>query len=29
MFHPSEVEMGTTMQLILAVIDERKPTRVW
>jgi circadian clock protein KaiC len=28
MFHPSEVEMGTTMQLILAVIEERKPTRV-
>ena len=28
MFHPSEVEMGTTMQMILAVIDERKPTRV-
>jgi circadian clock protein KaiC len=28
MFHPSEVEMGTTTQLILSVIDERKPTRV-
>ncbi len=28
MFHPSEVEMGTTMQLILAAIEERKPTRV-
>ncbi|HEV7855764.1 MAG TPA: ATPase domain-containing protein, partial [Herminiimonas sp.] len=28
MFHPSEVEMGTTMQSILAAIDERKPTRV-
>ena len=28
MFHPSEVEMGTTTQMILAVIDERKPTRV-
>ncbi|MES2413735.1 MAG: ATPase domain-containing protein [Pseudomonadota bacterium] len=28
MFHPSEVEMGTTMQLILSVIDKRKPKRV-
>ena len=28
MFHPSEVEMGTTMQLILSVIEQRKPTRV-
>lgn len=28
MFHPSEVEMGSTTQLILSVIDERKPTRV-
>jgi circadian clock protein KaiC len=28
MFHPSEVEMGTTMQLILAAIEERRPTRV-
>jgi circadian clock protein KaiC len=28
MFHPSEVEMGSTMQMILAAIDERKPTRV-
>jgi circadian clock protein KaiC len=28
MFHPSEVEMGTTMQLILTAIEERKPTRV-
>lgn len=28
MFHPSEVEMGTTTQLILSVIDERKPKRV-
>jgi len=28
MFHLSKVEMGTTTQLILAVIDERKPTRV-
>lgn len=28
MFHPSEVEMSTTTQLILSVIDERKPTRV-
>lgn len=28
MFHPSEVEMSTTTQLILAIIDERKPTRV-
>lgn len=27
-FYPSEVEMGTTMQLILAAIEERKPTRV-
>ncbi|MES2400158.1 MAG: ATPase domain-containing protein [Pseudomonadota bacterium] len=28
MFHPSEVEMGTTTQMILAAIDERKPSRV-
>ncbi len=28
MFHPSEVEMGATTQLILSVIDLRKPTRV-
>ncbi|MDO9405896.1 MAG: ATPase domain-containing protein [Polaromonas sp.] len=28
MFHPSEVEMGTTTQLILSVIEARKPTRV-
>lgn len=28
MFHPSEVEMSSTTQLILSVIDERKPTRV-
>lgn len=28
MFHPSEVEMGTTTQLILSVIEERKPSRV-
>lgn len=28
MFHPSEVEMGSTTQMILSVIDERKPTRV-
>jgi circadian clock protein KaiC len=28
MFHPSEVEMGTTMQLILAAVEEHKPTRV-
>ncbi|RYX95720.1 MAG: circadian clock protein KaiC [Comamonadaceae bacterium] len=28
MFHPSEVEMGTTTQMILAVVQERKPTRV-
>ncbi len=28
MFHPSEVEMGTTTQMILSVIDQRKPTRV-
>ena len=28
MFHPSEVEMGATTQMILSVIDERKPTRV-
>lgn len=28
MFHPSEVEMGSTTQRILAVIEERKPTRV-
>ncbi len=28
MFHPSEVEMSATMQLMLAAIEERKPTRV-
>ncbi len=28
MFHPSEVEMGTTTQLILSAIEERKPSRV-
>ena len=28
MFHPSEVEMGATTQMILSVVDERKPTRV-
>jgi len=28
MFHPSEVEMGTTTQLMLSIIEERKPTRV-
>jgi len=28
MFHPSEVEMGTTTQMILSVIDDRKPKRV-
>jgi circadian clock protein KaiC len=28
MFHPSEVEMATTIQLILSVIEERKPSRV-
>lgn len=28
MFHPSEVEMGTTTQMILAAIEERKPSRV-
>lgn len=28
MFHPSEVEAGTTMQLILAEVDELKPKRV-
>ncbi len=28
MFHPSEVEMGTTTQMILAAIEQRKPTRV-
>ena len=28
MFHPSEVEMASTTQLILSVVDERKPTRV-
>ncbi|GAC1606791.1 MAG: ATPase domain-containing protein [Ramlibacter sp.] len=28
MFHPSEVEMASTTQLILSVIEERKPTRV-
>jgi circadian clock protein KaiC len=28
LFHPSEVEMGTTTQMILSVIDKHKPTRV-
>jgi circadian clock protein KaiC len=28
MFHPSEVEMGTTTQMILSVIEKYKPTRV-
>jgi circadian clock protein KaiC len=28
MFHPSEVEMGTTLRKILSVIEERKPARV-
>jgi len=28
MFHPSEVEMGETVQNILAVVREKKPTRV-
>ena len=28
MFHPSEVEMASTTQLILSVVEERKPTRV-
>ncbi|MGZ5846698.1 MAG: ATPase domain-containing protein, partial [Ramlibacter sp.] len=28
MFHPSEVEMASTTELILSVIEERKPTRV-
>lgn len=28
MFHPSEVEMGTTTQMILTAIEERKPKRV-
>lgn len=28
MFHPSEVEMGTTTQMILGAIEQRKPTRV-
>jgi len=28
MFHPSEVEMGTTTQMILSVIEKQKPTRV-
>jgi circadian clock protein KaiC len=28
MFHPSEVEMANTVQRILSVIEERKPTRV-
>ena len=27
-FHPSEVEMGTTTQMILSVIEKQKPTRV-
>ncbi len=28
MFHPSEIEMGVTIQNILNVVKERKPTRV-
>lgn len=28
MFHPSEVEMGTTTQMILSVIEKLRPTRV-
>ncbi|HEY0033549.1 MAG TPA: ATPase domain-containing protein [Devosia sp.] len=28
MFHPSEVEMGTTTQLILSAVEKLKPTRV-
>ena len=28
LFHPSEVEMGATTQMILSVIDKHKPTRV-
>jgi circadian clock protein KaiC len=28
MFHPTEVEMGATTQMILSVIETRKPTRV-
>jgi circadian clock protein KaiC len=28
MFHPSEVEMAETLKLILAVVEERQPTRV-
>ena len=28
MFHPSEVEMGTTLRMILSVVEERKPVRV-
>ncbi|MDB5965621.1 MAG: circadian clock protein KaiC [Polaromonas sp.] len=28
MFHPSEVEMGTTTQMILSAIEQRKPARV-
>jgi circadian clock protein KaiC len=28
MFHPSEVEMGTTTQTMLRAIEERKPSRV-
>jgi circadian clock protein KaiC len=28
MFHPTEVEMGATTQMILSVIEMRKPTRV-
>jgi len=28
MFHPSEVEMGTTTQMILSAIEAKKPTRV-
>lgn len=28
MFHPSEIELGTTTQSILAVIEARKPVRV-
>ena len=28
MFHPSEIEMGSTIQLIISVIEQQKPTRV-
>ena len=28
MFHPSEIEMGTTLRMILSVVEERKPVRV-